>query len=70
MGQKLTGAEVKNLEAIIARGLIRAGKLERKIHIATSELAHEWAVNAWENQQELIAEARKLVNEYYEGGLN
>ena len=70
MGQKLTGAEVKNLEGIIARGFMRAAKLERKIHLATDELAHEQAVNAWENQQELIAEARRLVNEYYEGGLN
>jgi len=70
MGQGLTGAEVKNLEGIIARGLVRAGKLERKLHTANSEEAHERAFAAYENQQEILVEAVRLVNEYYEGGLN
>lgn len=70
MAQKLTGAEVRNLEGFIARGLIQAKKLERKLETANSEEAHERAFDAYENHQELLVEAVRLVNEYYEGGLN
>jgi hypothetical protein len=61
---KLTSKDIRNLERIIGRFLIRAAALERKIHTASTEAAHERAVNAWENNQTLIAEARALVAQY------
>jgi hypothetical protein len=65
---KITGTDIRNLERTITRFIVRASKLEQKIHHATTEQTHEAAVNAWENQQELIREARLIIANYY--GLN
>ena len=63
---KITGTDIRGLEAMVKRFIVRAAKLEQKIHLATSEQAHEAAVNAWENQQELIRQARIIIADYYE----
>lgn len=61
---KLTSKDIRNLERIIGRFLIRSAALERKIHTASNEAAYERALNAWENNQTLIAEARALVAQH------
>lgn len=62
---KITGAEIRNLERTVSRFIVRAAKLQQKIHHATTEQTYEAAVNAWENQQELIREARLIIANYY-----
>ena len=62
---KITATDIRNLEGTVKRFIVRAAKLEQKIHLATSEHAHEAAVNAWENQQELIREVRVIIADYY-----
>ena len=61
---KLTSKDIRNLERIVGRFLMRSAALERKIHTATNEDAYERAVNAWENNQTLIAEARALITQH------
>jgi len=63
---KITATDIRNLEGIVKRFIVRAAKLEQKIHLATTEQTYEAAVNAWENQQELIRQARIIIADYYE----
>ena len=63
---KIKKTDINGLWTMLKRMQARATKLEHKIHHATTEPAYEAAVNAWENQQELIRQLRIIIADYYE----